>query len=153
AAVMTIGGPRVKIANSPLPPPFGGAGDAQKRGFFSDGARDNVPRVNPPGRFKNGASGLHTPSGVAFERGGWFGEGSVIVANTGGHTIVRIDIGTDRSNLVAGAPGQSGFADGDADHARFNGAIGVAVNKDGVIFVADTYNDRIRAVEGGRVLT
>ncbi|HEY8462308.1 MAG TPA: hypothetical protein VIM99_18110, partial [Blastocatellia bacterium] len=69
------------------------------------------------------------------------------------HTIVRIDIGTGVPALVAGAPGQSGFTDGPADQARFNGAIGVAVNKDGVIFVADTYNDSIRAIENGRVRT
>jgi sugar lactone lactonase YvrE len=153
AAVMTVGGPGLKIANSTLPDLFGVAVDAEDRVFFSDGTGDNVRRINPDGSLKTIASDLDTPSGLAFQRGGWFGEGSLIVANTGGHTIVRIDIGTARSNLVAGAPGQSGFADGDADHARFNGAIGVAVNKDGVIFVADTYNDRIRAVEGGRVLT
>ena len=136
-----------------MPDLFGVAVDAKGRVFFSDGTGDNVRRINPDGSLKTIAADLDTPSGLAFERGGWFGDGSLIVANTGGHTIVRIDIGTARSNLVAGAPGQSGFADGDADHARFNGAVGVAVNKDGVIFVADTYNDRIRAVEGGRVRT
>jgi hypothetical protein len=98
-------------------------------------------------------SGLDTPSGLAFGRGGWFGDGALIVANTGGHTIVRIDIGTGRSNLVAGAPGQSGFVDGAANQARFNGAIGVAVTSGGAIFVADTYNNSIRAIENGRVRT
>jgi len=153
AAVKTVGGPGLKIANSALPDLFGVAVDAEDRVYFSDGTGDKVWRINPDGSLKIIASDLDTPSGLAFERGGWFGDGSLIVANTGGHTIVRIDIGTARSDLVAGAPGQSGFADGDATLARFNGAIGVAVNKDGVIFVADTYNDRIRAVEGGRVLT
>ena len=153
AAVMTVGGPGLKIANSTLPDLFGVAVDGKGRIFFSDGTGDAVRRIDADGSLKTVASDLDTPSGLAFERGGWFGDGSLIVANTGGHTIVRIDIGTARSNLVAGAPGQGGFADGDAAQARFNGAVGVAVNKDGVIFVADTYNDRIRAVEGGRVRT
>jgi DNA-binding beta-propeller fold protein YncE len=153
AAVMTVGGPGMKIANSTLPDLFGVAVDGKGRVFFSDGTGDNVRRIDSDGSLMTVATDLDTPSGLAFERGGWFGDGSLIVANTGGHTIVRIDIGTARLNLVAGAPGQSGFADGEAAHARFNGAVGVAVNMDGVIFVADTYNDRIRAIEGGRVRT
>src|SRR5215475_5221227 len=153
SAVMTVGGPGIKIVNSTIPDLFGVAVDNRGHVYFSDGTADSVLRIDADGSMRAVMSGLDTPSGLAFGRGGWFGDGALIVANTGGHTIVRIDIGTARSNLVAGAPGQSGFADGDADHARFNGAIGVAVNKDGVIFVADTYNDRIRAVEGGRVLT
>ncbi|HEU0177342.1 MAG TPA: SMP-30/gluconolactonase/LRE family protein [Blastocatellia bacterium] len=152
-AVMTVGGPGLKIANSTLPDLFGVAVDDKGRVFFSDGTGDSVRRIDADGSLKTIASDLDTPSGLAFERGGRLGDGSLIVANTGGHTIVRIDIGTGRSNLVAGAPGQSGFADGAADQARFNGAVGVAVNKDGVIFVADTYNDRIRAIEDGRVRT
>ncbi|HEV2665848.1 MAG TPA: hypothetical protein VG324_13105 [Blastocatellia bacterium] len=153
ASVMTVGGPGLKIANSTLPDLFGVAIDGKGHVFFSDGTGDAVRRIDADGSLKTIAADLDTPSGLAFERGGWFADGSLIVANTGGHTIVRIDIGTARSNLVAGAPGQSGFADGGADQARFNGAVGVAVNKEGVIFVADTYNDRIRAVEGGRVRT
>lgn len=151
AAVMTVGGPGLKIANSTLPDLFGVAVDDENRVFFSDGTGDSVRRIDADGSLKTIASDLDTPSGLAFERGDWFGDGSLIVANTGGHTIVRIDIGTGRPNLVAGAPGQSGFADGGPDQSRFNGAVGVAVNKDGVIFVADTYNDRIRAIFSERV--
>jgi sugar lactone lactonase YvrE len=153
AEVMTVGGPGLKIANTTLPDLFGVAVDDDDRVFFSDGTGDSVRLIDADGSLKTIASDLDTPSGLAFERGGWFGDGSLIVANTGGHTIVRIDIGTGRPDLVAGAPGQSGFADGGANQARFNGAVGVAVNKDGVIFVADTYNDCIRAIEDGRVRT
>jgi sugar lactone lactonase YvrE len=156
AAVMTVGGPGLKIAKSTLPDLFGVAVDNKGRVYFSDGTSDQVLRIEADGSMNTITSGLDTPSGLAFGRGGWFGKGALIVANTGEHTIVRIDIGTGVPNLpilVAGAPGQSGFADGAADQARFNGAVGVAVNKDGVIFVADTYNDSIRAIENGRVRT
>jgi SMP-30/Gluconolactonase/LRE-like region len=153
AAVMTVGGPGMKIANSTLPDLFGVAVDKKDRVFFSDGTGDSVWRIDADGSLKTIAADLDTPSGLALEHRGWFGDSSLIVANTGGHTIVRIDIGTGRPNLVAGAPGQSGFADGEAEQARFNGAVGVAVNEDGVIFVADTYNDRIRMIENGRVRT
>src|SRR5262245_50801630 len=153
AAVMTVGGPGLKIANSTLPDLFGVAVDAEDRVFFSDGTGDNIWRINPDGSLKTIVSDLDTPSGLAFERGKWFGAGSLIVANTGAHTVVWIDLGTGSRAFVIGAPGQSGFADGDASEARFNGPVGVAVNRDGVVFVADTYNDRIRAIENGRVRT
>ncbi|MGH9766282.1 MAG: SMP-30/gluconolactonase/LRE family protein [Blastocatellia bacterium] len=153
AAVMTVGGPGLKIANSALPDFFGVAVDDEDQVFLSDGTGDNIRRINSDGSLRTIASGLDTPSGLVFERGRWFGAGSLIVANTGAHTIVWIDLGTGSPGFVIGAPGQSGFADGDADQARFNGPIGVAVNKDGVVFVADTYNDRIRAIEDGRVRT
>jgi DNA-binding beta-propeller fold protein YncE len=156
AEVMTVGGPGLKISNSTLPDLFGVAVDNKGRVYFSDGTGDSVLRIEADGIMNTVTSGLNTPSGLAFARDGWFGKGALIVANTGEHTIVRIDIGKGVLSppiLVAGAPGQSGFADGYADQARFNGAVGVAVNKDGVIFVADTYNDSIRAIENGRVRT
>jgi hypothetical protein len=141
AAVVTVGGPGLKIANSMLPDLYGVAVDNKGGVYFSDGTGDSVMRIEADGSAKTIMSGLDTPSGLAFWRSGWFDKGELIVANTGEHTIVRIDIGTGSPTLVAGAPGQSGFADGDGDQARFNGAVGVAINKDGVIFVADTYND------------
>jgi hypothetical protein len=153
AAVMTIGGPGLKLANSTLPDLFGVAVDEDDQIYLSDGTGDSIRRINTDGSLRTIASDLDTPSGLAFERGKWFGAGSLIVANTGAHTIVWIDLGTGSPGFVIGAPGQSGFADGDAGEARFNGPVGVAANRDGVVFVADTYNDRIRAIENGRVRT
>ena len=149
---MTVGGPGLKIANSTLPDLFGVAVDGKGRVFSATEPATPSGGLTPM-EFEDRRFRSRHAFRAGVRAGGWFGDGSLIVANTGGHTIVRIDIGTARSNLVAGAPGQGGFADGDAAQARFNGAVGVAVNKDGVIFVADTYNDRIRAVEGGRVRT
>src|SRR5262249_20951903 len=109
AAMMTVGGPGLKIANATLPDLFGVAIDDKDQIFFSDGTGDSIRRIAPDGNVKTITSDLDTPSGLAFKRGEWFGAGSLIVANTGAHTIVWIDLETGRPGFVAGAPGQSGF--------------------------------------------
>src|SRR2546428_7413093 len=74
AAVMTVGGPGLKIANSTLPDLFGVAVDGKDRVFFSDGTGDSVPRIDAGWSLKTIAARLRPPSGLAFERGGWFGD-------------------------------------------------------------------------------
>src|SRR5262249_41990546 len=91
---MTVGGPGLKIAHSHLPDLFGVAVDNKGRIYFSDGTGDRVLRIESDGSMNTITSGLDTPSGLAFVRSGWFGKGSLIVANTGEHTIVRIDVGS-----------------------------------------------------------
>ena len=73
-------------------------------------------------------------------------DGALVVANTGSHTIVRIDSKTGAVAILAGAPGERGFADGSAADARFDAPIGVAAAPDGTVYVADTYNHRIRRI-------
>lgn len=87
-----------------------------------------------------------TPSALARGR-----DGSVYVADTGNHAIRRIDR-HGRVSTLAG--GQQGFADGSAAQARFDAPMGVAVDAHGRVFVADTWNDRIRVIEpDGQVRT
>src|SRR2546428_14178678 len=52
AAVVTVGGPGLKIANSTLPDLFGVAGDGKDRGFFCDGAGDSGRRIDADGRLE-----------------------------------------------------------------------------------------------------
>jgi sugar lactone lactonase YvrE len=80
-----------------------------------------------------------TPSGLAID-----GAGAIVVADTGNNAIRRITA-DGRVTTVAG-DGAAGYRDGRAQEARFNGPIGVAVDRTGRIIVADTYNDRIRAI-------
>jgi sugar lactone lactonase YvrE len=49
----------------------------------------------------------------------------------------------------AGSPGNPGFADGPAEAARFSGPAGLAADKQGNLYVADTRNNRIRMITGG----
>ncbi len=146
---MTVAGLGLKITNSRLPDLFGVAVDDDDRIFVSDGTSSSVYLINPDGSLKTITSELDMPSAMAFAP-----DGSLVVANTGAHTIARVDVETGRVSVVAGGDGVSGYADGASDQSRFNAPIGVAVSEDGVIFVADTYNDRIRAIgEDGSVRT
>jgi DNA-binding beta-propeller fold protein YncE len=125
-------------------------GVAVKNGeiYISDGETGKIWRFLPGSGVSVFAYGLDTPSGMAFDK-----NGDLIVADPGSHTIKKIDPNGIISR-VAGIEDRSGFADGDAAAAAmFNAPIGVAVSDDGKIYVADTYNDRIRVIEGGKVST
>eukprot|EP00397_Hematodinium_sp_SG-2012_P035620 GEMP01038336.1.p1 GENE.GEMP01038336.1~~GEMP01038336.1.p1 ORF type:complete len:442 (+),score=107.15 GEMP01038336.1:363-1688(+) len=71
--------------------------------------------------------------------------GRVIVADWGNHCIRRIDPVACRVTTIAGT-GKYGFLDGYSNEAKFDRPAGIAVGKDGVIYVADSDNDVIRTV-------
>ena len=54
-------------------------------------------------------------------------------------------------STVAGGAGLPGFADGPASTARFRDPAGIAAAPDGVIYVADAGNNRIRVVRSGSI--
>ncbi len=148
-AVVTVAGVGPKISAATLSDPFGVAADDDGNLFVSDGAGGRIYRISAEGAVTVVTEQLDMPSAVALAP-----DGSLVVANTGAHTIARVDLKTNRVSVIAGAPGMSGDADGASAEARFNAPVGVAVGKDGTIFVADTYNDRIRAIaRDGRVKT
>lgn len=152
AAVVTLG-----YVESPVRSyyePFGVAADEDGNVYFSESITGRIYKITG-GSYKSGAQpqvsivaeGLETPSALALD-----GDSNLIVANTGAHTILRIDPTTKSVTKIAGEAGVSGSADG--KDARFNAPVGVAVGEDGSIFVADTYNDRIRAISpDGQVRT
>lgn len=116
--------------------------------FISDGDRNEISTLLPDGRTSRlAAIGIETPSAIAFDP-----NSDLVVVNTGTNTILKIDkAGTP--TVLAGKLNESGGADGNALESTFNGPIGMAIANDGKIFVADTYNDRIRIVENGTVST
>ncbi|HEX6975996.1 MAG TPA: hypothetical protein VF147_16430 [Vicinamibacterales bacterium] len=79
-------------------------------------------------------------------------DGTIYVADTG-NNAVRALAPSGMVSTLAG-DGTAGYLDGPAAQARFNGPVGVTVAPGGRIIVADSYNDRIRAIEpDGRVVT
>jgi sugar lactone lactonase YvrE len=76
------------------------------------------------------------------------GDGALaLVADTGNHTIRRIDITTGVVTTSAGSAGTPGSADGTGAAARFSYPRGVAISADGsTALVADFSNNVIRAI-------
>ena len=83
------------------------------------------------------------PSGVAVDAAG-----SLYVADTYNHTIRKVTPhGTNWVvTTLAGAAGSRGNADGVGNVARFNTPFGVAADRAGNLFVADSQNNTIRKV-------
>ncbi len=131
--------------NGEMGEPFG---IAEKNGdiYISDGQNGKV-WICRGDKLTPFAEGLDTPSGIAFNKGG-----GLIVADSGDHTIRSIN-SKGESTIIAGVAGRSGYADGDAAAALFNAPIGVVADPDGKIFITDTYNDKIRLIDNGKVTT
>jgi RHS repeat-associated protein len=79
-------------------------------------------------------------------------DGSIYVADAGNNRVRVIRSQPDSAgnqilnvSTVAG-DGAAGFADGPAGGARFNNPQGVAVDANGILYVADTSNNRIRQI-------
>ncbi|EFC79934.1 serine/threonine-protein kinase, partial [Parafrankia sp. EUN1f] len=131
--------------------------------YVADSGNNRILRVDPDRDVVEvvaGAAGsraLAGPRGVAFDH-----DGALLIADTDAHRILRIEAGAGgaggrvdvvaggaggRVDVVAGtgAPGTSGDH-GPARLARLRRPSAVTVAADGRILIADTDNDRLRAV-------
>ena len=78
------------------------------------------------------------PIGIAVDAAG-----RVVVADTYNDRIRRVD----RNGVVSTIAGAvRGFADGRAEDARFDTPTGIAIDRGGAVYVADTGNNRVRVV-------
>jgi len=101
-------------------------------GFSGDGAAATSAQVNGP-------------YGVAVD-----GVGNVFIADSSNHRVRRIDAVTGLISTFAGT-GVGGFSGdgGAATSAQLNSPLGVAVDGSGNVFIADTFNHRVRRVDVG----
>ncbi|MFL6230874.1 MAG: NHL repeat-containing protein [Pyrinomonadaceae bacterium] len=141
--------------------PFGVVVDGEGSVFVSDaGAANRIRKITVQGTvstFAGGAEGFsdgtgsgasfNTPSALALDRAG-----NIYVADTGNNRIRKIT--KDGAVTTLAGQGAAGYRDGRASEAEFNAPVGIAVDEQGNVYVADTYNDRIRLITpGGEVST
>jgi sugar lactone lactonase YvrE len=86
------------------------------------------------------AAQFKSPSGLAIDQAG----GVVYVADTGNHLIRRVTLDGNVTTLAGS--GRPDDADGSSTQAGFKQPMGIAVDRAGNIYVADTGSNRIRAI-------
>jgi len=94
-----------------------------------------------------GGARFNNPMGVAADS-----VGNLYVADTQNSTIRKISPSGTVSTL-AGTPGGAGFADGVGNAARFNQPYAIAVDFQGNVYVADTYNYVVRKITPAGVVS
>ena len=101
-----------------------------------------------PALAQSPASPLMRPSGVAYDAAG-----DLFIADTARNQVFEITLGG--AIMVVAGNGTQGFSGdgGPAPAAELNAPMSVAVAADGTLYVADTGNQRIRAVQGGNITT
>ena len=85
------------------------------------------------------AASFHIPKDVAFDAAG-----NLYVADGNNNRIRKIDA-SGKVTTVAGS-GTRGHADGTGTAASFNGPNGIAVNANGILYVTDFYESRVRKI-------
>ena len=124
--------------------PTGLAQDEEGNLYAADTGAGAIRLITPEGKATTFAEGLDEPTGLC-----WYA-GSLYVAETGANRILKITGGA--VEVLAGS-GEEGFLDGAAMEACFSSPMGVAVDGQGRVFVADTVNSAVRCIADGQVVT
>ncbi len=134
--------------------------DTQGNMYVSDYDGQRIRKVTPDGTiitlagsgirgYKDGPalqSQFNYPIGVAVAP-----DGSVYVGDFSNHCIRKITV--DRQVITFAGSTQPGFIDGPLKEARFNGPMGLDIDKQGNIYVADTGNHAIRKITPEGIVT
>ena len=92
------------------------------------------------------AAQFNTSYGVAVDA-----SGTIYIADSNNNRIRKITPGGVVTTLAGS--GTASYADGTGTAAQFNDPTGIAVDTSGTVYVADLYNNRIRKITSGGVVT
>lgn len=123
--------------------------------FVADSGNFTIRRIDPDGTVSTlaglaGSAGSADGNGAAARFRGIYqlafaSDGNLYLADSGNHTVRRITLAGDVTT-IAGQSGTAAFADGNGATARFNSPAGIASGGSGILYVADSGNNRIRQV-------
>jgi WD40 repeat protein len=137
---------------SPFLRPYGILFDTnQKVLFVADSGNNNIKQVKLDGTVTSITEGRrYQPSGypgllrhpmyLAFTK-----DRNLLITDSCNHRVRILNTKTGIMSTLAGS-GEKGYEDGDVLSAKFHKPIGIAVAKDGNIFVCDSKNDTIRKI-------
>jgi sugar lactone lactonase YvrE len=142
--------------------PAGVAADANGNVYVADTANHTIRKISPLGSVSTlaglaGFSGTNDGSGTSARFNlpqalAVDAQGNVYVADTANHTIRKVTSAGLVSTL-AGTPGTNGYTDGTGRAAQFNQPAGLAIDANGILYVADSANFTIRKVTSAGAVT
>jgi cysteine-rich repeat protein len=159
-----LGGDATEATSAQLASPFDLAIDSMGRIYLTDTLHHCVRRIELDGTIRTiagtglaGYSGdggpatnaqMHAPNGVAIDA-----QDRLVIADTFNHRIRRIDAsGTITTIAGIGVNGSTGDG-GLATSARLSNPNDVAIDPQGRVLIADTYNSKIRRIETDGTIT
>ena len=133
-----------------------GAGSAARFSFPRNVAVDSADNVYVT--TNSGYLRKITPAGVVTTLPAGFGAGAVVVASAGElyvsvASVIRKVSASGEVTTFAGTMNTSGCADGPVGTARFGGVTGLALDSNGLLYVADAWSDTVRKVTPDGVVT
>ncbi len=140
--------------------PMGIAADTSGNIYVADFGNNRIRKITPAGAvstlagdgvrgFADGTDSsahFYSPFGIAVD-----GQGNVYVADRDNNRIRKITSAGVVSTLAG--DGVQGFADGAGSSACFNSPLGIAVDGQGNVYVADFGNNRIRKITSAGVVS
>lgn len=124
--------------------PSGLTVDSHDNIFVADTGNSAVRKITPQGEVstivstsRDNSTSLRHPVGIAVTHDGF-------LFVTDASRVIRIAPDGETETYTGGA---TGFSDGIGDQARFSGASGIAIDREGNLFVADSQNYLVREIE------
>ncbi len=125
--------------------------DSEDNLFIADSYNNKIRKIDTNGNvstlagttlgFDNGAGTLakfHYPLGICVDA-----QNNIYTADYGNDKIRKIDENNEVSTLAGSS---RGYLEGIGSTARYNRPFGITVDSNGTIFVADTFNNRVRKI-------
>ena len=129
--------------------------DSSGNVYVADTGNNRIRKINSASGVTTLAGGglgslvpieFNSPNDVAVDTAG-----NVYVADTGKNRIRKVT--SDGVLTTLAGSDQAGFSEGTGTVAKFRSPEGVAVDASGNVYVADTYNNRIRKINSAGVVT